>query len=271
MNIEHFWHILKTEFEYKTPRTHRLLGESLPGWTTFIYYLQLFRVILSQNMYVRMNTYDTVVWANGSLDVLKTVESAGGKLHVSGLTASADYQGPLVYIANHMSFLDTLVLPCILLSFNKVTFVIKEGLLRYPFLGSVVRATDPIAVTRKNPREDLKMVLNKGQVFISQGYSVMIFPQATRNAYFDTASFNSLGVKLAKKSGVPVVPIALKTDFQGNGRIFKDMGPVDPQKGLYLKFGEPITVEGSGQKAHQKIVRFISGNLREWGVDIKSS
>lgn len=269
MNIEHFWHILKTEFEYKSPRTHRLLGESLPGWATFIYYLQLFRVILSQNLYARLNTYDTVAWANGSLDILKVVESAGGKLHVFGLKASTDYQGPLVYIANHMSFLDPLILPCILLPFNKATFVIKEGLLRYPIFGSVVRATNPITVTRKNPRKDLKMVLNKGHAFISQGYSIAMFPQATRSAYFDTASFNSLGVKLAKKSGVPVVPIALKTDFQGNGRIFKDMGPVDPQKGLYLKFGEPITVEGNGQKTHHKIVRFISENLREWGVDIK--
>ncbi|UCD90416.1 MAG: 1-acyl-sn-glycerol-3-phosphate acyltransferase [Desulfobacterales bacterium] len=269
MKIEHFWHILKTEFEYKSPRTHRLPGADLPGWPTIIYYLKLFRVILSDNLNVRMNIYDNIAWANGSLDVLKLVESVGGKLHVSGLKALVDYRGPLVYIANHMSFLDTLVLPCLLLTFNKVTFVIKEGLLKYPFLGSIIRATDPIAVTRKSPREDLKMVLSKGHALISQGYSVAMFPQATRSANFDTSTFNSLGVKLAKKSGVPVVPIALKTDFQGNGKILKDMGAVDPQKSIYLKFGEPIAVEGGGQKTHQKIVRFISDNLREWGVDVK--
>ena len=66
-----------------------------------------------------------------------------------------------------------------------------------------------------------------------------------------------------------MVPIALKTDFQGNGKILKDIGAVDPQKSIYLKFGEPITVEGGGQKTHQKIVRFISDNLSEWGVDVK--
>lgn len=271
MNIDHFWHILKSDFEYKSPETYRFLVDRLPGWATFIYYLQLLRVILNDSLSARMNTYDDASWANGSHKVLKIVESAGGKFHVSGLRALADYKGPLVYIANHMSLIDPLVLPCILLSINKVTFVVKEGLLRYPIFGSIIRSTNPIAVTRKNPREDLKMVLNKGHAFISQGYSIAMFPQATRSSHFDAASFNSLGVKLAKKSNVPAVPVALKTDFQGNGRIFKDLGTVDPQKSLHLKFGEPISVEGNGQKTHQKIVRFISENLNKWNVDVKEN
>ena len=271
MNIEHFWHILKTEFEYKSPRRHRFLVRSLPGWATFIYYVQLLRIIMNESLYLRTKPYDNITWANGSLGVLKIVESAGGTVHVAGLRALAAHRGPLVYIANHMSLLDPLVLPCILLSFNKVTFVVKEGLLRYPIFGSIVRATDPIAVTRKNPREDLKMVLNRGHNFISRGYSIAVFPQATRNSVFDIASFNSLGVKLAQKSGVPVAPIALKTDFLGNGRIIKDMGSVDPQKGIYLKFGKPINVDSKGQETHQKIIEFISENLRAWGAEIKDN
>ena len=77
-----------------------------------------------------------------------------------------------------------------------------------------------------------------------------------------------LGVKLGRKAGVAVVPVALKTDFQGNGRIIKDMGPVDPSKEIYIKFGEPISVEGSGQVAHQKIVGFITENLTAWGAKV---
>jgi 1-acyl-sn-glycerol-3-phosphate acyltransferase len=65
-----------------------------------------------------------------------------------------------------------------------------------------------------------------------------------------------------------VVPVALKTDFQGNGRIFKDMGAVDPSKKLYIKFGEPIPVKGNGQKAHQQIIRFITENLTAWGATV---
>ncbi len=265
MEIEQFWHILKTNFGYRSSRTRRFLVKKFPFWATFIYYIQLLSIILMESLTSRKGAYEGKTWARGSLGVVKIVESAGGRFHVSGLKGLVDHQGALVYVANHMSLLDTLVLPCILLAFNSVTFVVKEGLLRYPVLGSIIRAVHPIAVTRKSPREDLKLVLNQGQALISKGCSIIIFPQATRSAVFDVASFNSLGVKLARKAGVSVVPVALKTDFQGNGRIIKDMGPVDPKKELYIKFGEPITVEGSGQVTHQQIVTFITENLTAWG------
>ena len=271
MEIDQFWHILKTDFGYRSFRKRRFLLKRFPFLATFIYYIQLFGVILMESLTARKGAYEGKAWARGSLSIFKIVETVGGRYNVSGLKGLIDHQGPLVYVANHMSLLDTLVLPCILLAFDSVTFVVKEGLLRYPVLGSIIRPTHPIAVTRQNPREDLKLVLNKGQTSISQGCSVVIFPQATRSAVFDAASFNSLGVKLARKAGVPVVPVALKTDFQGNGRIIKDMGPVDPRKGLYIKFGKPITVDGNGRVAHQQIVRFISENLTAWGAKVNPS
>jgi 1-acyl-sn-glycerol-3-phosphate acyltransferase len=268
MEIDQFWHILKTNFGYQSPQSRGFLVKKFTFWATFIYYVQLLTIILIESITARKGVYEPKTWARGSLGVVKIVESAGGRLHVSGLKGLVDYQEPLVYIANHMSLLDTLVLPCILLALNRVTFVVKEGLLRYPVLGSIIRAVHPIAVTRQNPREDLKLVLNRGQALISQGCSIIIFPQATRSSVFDTSSFNSLGVKLARKAGVAVVPVALKTDFQGNGRIIKDMGSVDPSKEIYIKFGDPITVEGTGQITHRKIVAFIAENLTAWGATV---
>jgi len=46
------------------------------------------------------------------------------------------------------------------------------------------------------------------------------------------------------------------------------MGPVDPSKKLYIKFGEPMFVEGKGQVIHQKIIAFISKNLNAWGAQV---
>jgi len=237
-------------------------------WATLIYYIQLFYTILTESLTARKRSYEGKTWGKGSLRVLKVAESAGGKFHVSGLKALEDFKGPVVYVANHMSLLDTLVLPCILLTFGKVTFVVKEGLLRYPVLGTIIRAIHPIAVTRKNPRNDLKTIMKKGQALISDGCSIIIFPQATRSASFNQATFNSIGVKLAQRAGVPVVPVALKTDFQGNGRIIKDMGAVDPGKELYIKFGNPMFVEGKGRDIHKKVVKFIVENLQSWDVKV---
>ena len=271
MTIDLFWHLLKSEFFYQSPRKRRFFVKRFHGWATLIYYLRLFNIILAESVIARKKPYEGKIWAKGSLDVLKIVESAGGEIHISGLKSLSSYQGPVVYVANHMSLLDTLILPCILLAFGKVTFVVKEGLLKYPVLGIIIRAIHPIAVTRENPRQDLKTVINQGIALLSSGCSIIIFPQATRSATFNEAGFNSLGVKLAQRAGVPVVPVALKTDFQGNGKIFKDMGPVDPTKILYIKFGKPELVEGKAQDMHQRVIAFILQNLREWGARVYSN
>jgi 1-acyl-sn-glycerol-3-phosphate acyltransferase len=208
-------------------------------------------------------------WLKASIRCLKAVESAGGRVNVSGLGAVSQYKGPLVYIANHMSILETIILPSVTLTFNDVTFIIKDELRRYPLIGPVMKALNLIAVYRQNPREDLKIVLNEGHNRIRQGCSVVIFPQATRSKVFDEKIFNTLGVKLARKAGVPVVPIALKTDFHGSGQWIKDIGPINPDLAIYFRFGKPMPVTGNGQATHQRVVEFITQNLEQWGAEVR--
>lgn len=268
MEREHFWHILKTDFSYASPQKRYFLAENLPVWATVLFYTRLIKQVYTTSRTATREGLNRNTWADASFDVLKMVESVGGKFRVSGLEGVTKRKQPLVYIANHMSMVDPLVMPCLGLAFSELAFVVKESLLSYPFFGTIMKAVNPIAVSRRNPREDLKLVLNMGQNLLSNGFSIVIFPQATRSTVFDAASFNSLGIKLARKAGVPVVPIALKTDFQGNGRIIKEMGPVDPRKTLYFKFGNPIDLEGSGQTTHQAVVQFIAGNLKSWGGEV---
>ena len=119
---------------------------------------------------------------------------------------------PVLFIANHMSTLETMILPCIISPLRKVTFVVKESLVKHPLFGDVMRSRNPIIVGRTDPRKDLEAVMTGGMELLSKGISIIIFPQSTRNVEFKPEEFNSLGVKLAKKAGVQVVPIALKTD-----------------------------------------------------------
>lgn len=271
MNKEQLGHILKTEFGYQSPPRNCFLAKNIPGWATATFYPRILMTVLAGNLLARLGKFDRERWSNASGAVIKIAEAAGGRLKVSGLKGVAEHKEPLIYIANHMSMLDTLLLPCLTLAFNNVTFVVKERLLRYPLFGPMMRAVHPIAITRSSPREDLKIVLSEGQNVISKDCSVVIFPQATRNVVFDIASFNSLGVKLARRAGVPVVPVALKTDFQGNGKIIRDFGYINPKKTIHIKFGAPMTVEGNGQATHHKVVDFIAKSLKEWGCMIKEA
>jgi 1-acyl-sn-glycerol-3-phosphate acyltransferase len=106
--------------------------------------------------------------------------------------------------------------------------------------------------------------MNDGTERLKNGISIVIFPQSTRSVEFKPEEFNSLGVKLAKKAGVVVIPIALKTDFWGNGKLVKELGPLDHKKHIHIKFGDPMHITGNGKEENQKIIDFIKGSLEEW-------
>jgi 1-acyl-sn-glycerol-3-phosphate acyltransferase len=235
MNPNQFRQIIKTEYGYQSPERRLFLAHHLPGWRIFIYYARISTTFLIENLAGLRGKLNNERWLTASIRCIKAVESAGGCINVSGLEGVSNHNGPLVYIANHMSILETLILPSVTLAFSDVTFIIKDELRHYPIIGRVMKGFNLIAVYRQNPRDDLKIVLNEGHNRIRQGCSVVIFPQATRSRVFDEAIFNTLGVKLARKAGVPVVPIALKTDFHGNGRWIKDIGPINPNLALYFK------------------------------------
>lgn len=271
METAHLSDRLKTDFKYQSPLRRSFFGETIPGWATALYYIRLLLLIGNSARIAKKGGFTDEKWCRDAQLVIRFVESVGGRLEVGGLEGFARQSGPFVFIANHMSMLDTFLLPGMILPFHSVTFVVKEALLRYPIFGAIMRAVKPVAVERQNPRKDLKVVLEKGQRLLGQNRSIIIFPQATRSAAFDSETFNTLGVKLARKAGVPVVPVALKTDFQQNGRLIKEMGPVRQKKTVHVQFGPPMPVDGSGQAAHSQVVSFIQRNLSGWGVEILSA
>jgi 1-acyl-sn-glycerol-3-phosphate acyltransferase len=163
-----------------------------------------------------------------------------------------------------MSTSETFLLPSILVPRKKTTFVVKRNLLTYPIFGPVMRSRNPIAVGRRDPREDFKAVMREGMERLSEGISVVVFPQSTRMSTFDPEKFNTIGVKLAKKAGVAIVPFALKTDFWSNGTILKDCGPIYRDRDVHIQFAPPMDVAGSGKEVHASIIDFIQEQLREW-------
>lgn len=208
--------------------------------------------------------YDTKAWADSSNYILRFIEKAGGRFNISGMENIGKDPGPVVFIANHMSTLETMILPGLIAPHREVTFVVKESLVRHPLFGHVMRSRDPIVVGRTDPRKDLEEVMTKGLELLSRGISIVIFPQSTRSLVFKTEEFNSLGVKLAKRAGVNVIPVALKTDFWGQGKIIKELGPLDSKKTIFFRFGESFPVKTGGKAENQKIIEFIISSLEEW-------
>lgn len=238
---------------------------------TACFHARVLLVYRTARRLIRTGRFDLDEYAMRAVANLRISEAAGGQVEVTGLHHLAAVPGPVVIVGNHMSSLETVMLPCFLLPFKDVAFVVKESLTTHAIFGPIMRSVKHIAVTRANPRDDLKQVMTQGTALLQSGASVVIFPQATRTVEFDPAQFNSLGVKLAARAGVPVVPMALRTDFWANGRAVKDLGPICPERPIRVAFDAARPVTGTGKAEHEAIVAFITRHLRAWGLATKEA
>jgi len=248
---------------YRTSAGPRsVLGRFLPEVRL---YSRLLSIVWRGSAKAKRGSYTTADWVASSLETLRAIEEIGGVIEINGIDNVRALDGPCVFIGNHMSTLETMVLPSIISQFKDSTFVVKQSLVDYPVFKHIMRARDPITVGRTNPRDDLRAVFEGGEERLKAGRSIVIFPQTTRIGVFDPGQFNTIGIKLAKKANVPVVPLALKTDAWGNGKYLKDYGKVDISKKVWFEFGKPLTISGRGDTEHQQVVAFISERLKAWG------
>ena len=164
-------------------------------------YSHFFATILRSRSLALRGLYDDEAWAQSSFEIIGNLERCGARFRIEGMDKVRAAEGPLVFVANHMSTLETLVLPGLIRPMKPVTYVVKRKLLGGFFWGPIMRSRDPIAVSRTDPRADLEVVLREGQARLAAGISVIVFPQGTRTEVWKREGFNSLGIKLAVEGG----------------------------------------------------------------------
>ena len=252
----------RIDSSYYSPRVR--IGAFARRFPTAALYARFLQVVFEASAKAKRHRYDGAAWCRSSFTIMRALEKVGCRFEITGLQHIAELSTPCVVVANHMSLLETTILPALLRPHGKTTFVIKQSLLEYPVFKHVMRSRRPIVVNRVNPRQDLKTVLQGGMDRLRRGISVIVFPQTTRSQTFDPARFNSIGVKLALKAKVPVIPLALDTAAWNNGRWIKEFGKIDPEHKILFAFGEPLNVEGRGAREHQAVIAYIRTTLDAW-------
>ncbi len=254
--------------EYHTPEhAPRYLLDRLMIDSRLVFMSLFGKIILRTRREALHGIYDTQHWIDSSHEIFTNIERCGGRFHITGLDHVRNSRGPVIILSNHMSTLETMIFPGIIQPIKDVTFIVKDELVRHWAFGAVMRSRQPIVLSRSNPREDFQIVMNQGFELLQKGISIIVFPQSTRMIHFQPSEFNTLGSKLASRAGVQIIPVAIKTDFWGNGKFTGYLGPLDRRKPIHFAFGEPMFISGNGKEEHRIVIDFIQEHLARWTSD----
>jgi 1-acyl-sn-glycerol-3-phosphate acyltransferase len=132
-----------------------------------------------------------------------------------------------VMTSNHQSFVDILVLFRL---FRHFKWVSKIENFRVPFIGWNMSLNGYIPLIR-GKRESVLRMMQMCEATLSQGSSVMIFPEGTRSVDGRMRPFKSGAFELALRTKAPILPIAL----DGTARAL-------PKRGYLLQGHHPIRV-----------------------------
>jgi lyso-ornithine lipid O-acyltransferase len=176
-------------------------------------------------------------------------DAAARTLAVHGVAVRAS--GPLpphgaLLVANHVSYLDPLVVaglvPCLPIS--------KAELASWPLLGAVARRSGVLFVARGDQGSGLR-VMRAAQRALSEGVSILNFPEGTTTAGGDVLGFRRGLFAVARRVGAPVVPVALAYDppelaWTGDATFLPHYLRLAASRGAEVRvtFGAPIRAQG---------------------------
>jgi len=141
-------------------------------------------------------------------------------------------QGPVLVAAKHQSFFDPLALVEVL---DAPAAVMKRQLADIPLWGWLARSYGAISVDRSGGAAALRRMMREAGEAISEGRSILIFPEGTRVEPGVQPPLQSGFAGLYRRFGLPVVPVALDS-----GRLWPRRGLARRSGTITLAFGEPL-------------------------------
>ena len=133
------------------------------------------------------------------------LKTAGVRLTVIG-EENVPKDQAVLYIGNHRSYFD------ILLTYSRCPrltgYVAKVEMLRYWLLRDWMKALYCLFLDREDIKAGLKTIL-QGIEYIKRGISICIFPEGTRNRTDEMLPFKEGSMKIAEKTGCPIIPMAI--------------------------------------------------------------
>lgn len=149
---------------------------------------------------------------------------------------------PVIYAANHASYIDSLLLVGVLPSSTR--FVGKQELLKTPIIRTFMNKLGYVYVDRmefSKGVEDTKLI----DQLLREGHSIAIFPEGTFSYAAGLRPFKSGAFKAAVDTQTPIVPIAIR----GTRHILRGDERLSRPGKIHLTFSHSIAPQGNDWQA----------------------
>lgn len=122
-------------------------------------------------------------------------------------TSGTPHAGPLLIVANHVSWLDILAINAV----QPARFVSKADVRRWPLLGYLVACGGTLFIERERKRDALRVVHQIAEALTAREI-VAVFPEGTTGEGRTVLPFHANLLQAAIATGAPVQPIVLRYD-----------------------------------------------------------
>jgi 1-acyl-sn-glycerol-3-phosphate acyltransferase len=192
------------------------------------------------------------VWSQQTLTIL------GIKvLHETAITQIEQSPAPLMLVANHVSWVDALIIQ----SIQPSIFVAKSEVKHWPIVGSIATACGVVFVDRGSPSSARRMVDDVSSA-LHHGYCVAGFPEGTSSEGSTVSLFHANLFEAAINHHIQVQPLAirytnpktgalcLKAAFIGDIGFVQSMHQVITSTGIHAKVyaGELLSPQGHSRR-----------------------
>jgi 1-acyl-sn-glycerol-3-phosphate acyltransferase len=209
--------------------------------------------LADQNLAFKIRTY----WCKLAIILL------GIRLHVTG---SLEQSRTVLYVANHRSLVD----PLVLFSFLKTGYVVsKAEVASYPIIHSGATLSGVIYVERAN-KESRMRTKDSILQFLKEDKSIILFPEGTTGTNNHSLPFKKGSFEAAALANTSVVPIAMemgnpKRDFWYSGGLFQQFIRTYSKwrTDVYIHFFDPID-SNSGEQLCRQSQDLINGKISDF-------
>jgi 1-acyl-sn-glycerol-3-phosphate acyltransferase len=235
-------------------RMLRALAHGLAGWCTIRF---MFPRLSEPERHARVQA-----WAARMLQVLAI------ELRVEG---QPPVKGPMLLVANHLSWLDILVVHAA----RHCRFVAKSDVRHWPLIGPLATGAGTLYIERDKRRDALRVVHHMAES-LRAGEIVAVFPEGTTGDGTQVLPFHANLFQAALSADAPVQPVALRYVDAATGE--DSPGPLylgdetlvaslwrtlnSPPIVAEIRFGQPQAAQGRDRRRWSHDLRAAVASLR---------